>query len=166
MKTSTFCVLLASALLLMSALAAGGMKYRDNEPQDRAAAALTDITDEKEGSMVSGRIVDAFGAAYDEGLNQWTMREYASAEVGENAYIASNGEYTVISIEAEGDGSSIVLAEEERIIRLWPVAGVRVFEGSRLNEGEVIGTVNGKFFMAAEENGRLVNPEYLIGSDE
>jgi len=166
MKTSTFCVLLASALLLMSALAAGGIKYRDRAPRDQTAAALTEATDEIECEMVSGRIVDAFGAAYDERLNQWIMREYVSAEAVENAHIASNGEYTVISIEPEANGSSIVLAEEGRRIRLWPVAGVRVFEGSRLNAGEIIGTVDGKFFISAEENGRFVNPEYLIGSGE
>lgn len=166
MKLSTFCVLLASALMMLGALIAGGMKYGDKEPQDQAATALTGITDEEESVIVSGRIVDAFGAVYDEELDQWTMREYATADAGGRAYAAANGECIVISITPEEDGSSILLEEKGRRIRLWPVEGVRVFEGSRLNEGDIIGTVDGEFCVSAEEGGCFVNPEDLIGNKE
>lgn len=158
MRMSTFCILLASALMLMGALIGGLMKANRNETEEKALSVSGQEMEAAALVALSGRAERFFGAEYSEELNQWTQNLWATVEAEKGTEIRAMTDCTVVSAkEAEG-GSRLELTDGETTIILQPVTKLRVFEESRLEKGDIIGETEGMVEMSAKAAGEFIDP--------
>jgi len=158
MRMSTFCMLLASALLLAGALIGSLMKTSQNETEEKAHLASGQEVAETAIITVGGRIERYYGAEYSQELNQWTKNLGSVIETEEGEEIRAMTDCTVVSAEPTEGGSRIELTDGETTVVLQPVRRLGVFEGSRLNQGDVLGEAAGKLEISAKRGGEAVDP--------
>lgn len=163
MKLSTFCVLLASGLMLMSAMIVGFIRTERQGPEEAAVSSI--MKPPETGAYlltVNGRAAQTFGAKYSETLGQWSGNEEMIVEINEDGRIEACGDLYVGRIERGAEGVCVWLKAEETEISVWPVNNVRVFAGSRMKDGDVIAEAAEQLFISARRNGCAENPERFL----
>lgn len=157
----TFCVLLASTLMLAGA--AIGLwrgeaeKPIEAETADASSGALAGQTWRR---PVGGAVREAFGAQYSEELGQWTMRECMVLQTENREPVVAPLDGSVEKVAAQtGGGSRIDMRCGDMQVSLSPVYGVRVFEGSAVQSGDVLGEAEGTLSVCAKRAGVCVDPE-------
>ena len=164
MKLSTFCILLASALMLMSALIVGIIKDDREIPEKVMAASIGEVTDADEYLLaVNGRVGRRFGAEYDEFLGQWSQNEDLAVTVNQsNRQIEACGDLRVRKIDSTEKGVCMMLTMGNAEISIWPVTSVHVFAGSKLKEGDVVAEAGEYLSVSVWTDGRAEDPERFL----
>ena len=166
MKNTTFCILLAAALMMMGAIAMQlGRTTADNETGQTALA----HQEEEESEMwiwpVTGAIVERFGPQYSAEHRQWTWKDEVIADTEDGAEILAPTDGIVEEIAGGEEGSCVAIRNEDgMMIRLWPAVCVRVFEGSHVEKGMMIGSTAGRISIRLEIDGQAVDPEKIFVS--
>ena len=158
MRMSTFCILLASVLMLAGALLSGLMKINRNETEEKTLLTSGQEVEEEAIIAVDGRVERYFGAEYSQELNQWTQNLCSVIKVENKKEIQVMTDCTVAAAKSAEGGSRIELTDGETTIVIQPVKRLRVFEGSRLKRGDVVGEAEGELEISAETGGEAVDP--------
>ncbi len=168
MSNRTFCVLLASVLMLLGAAASlfkKGIDSAEISVQDASAQVEQEAKAEEILLPAFSWIAESFGAAYSEEYGQWFFREKMTikTQAGGSLYAPVSGVVEKIEgIEAEGQlfstGSRISLRCGQVTLILYPIYGIRVFEGSRVTQHSVLGSTDDTLMMYAEKDGVPINP--------
>lgn len=168
MSNQTFYVVIASVLMLVGTAASMLL----NAPGQQGEQALQTIRQEKINQQENlllpetVRILEAYGANYSEEYAQWSFSERMTFETvsGEGLYAPISG--IVRKIEKLDSGSRIIVDCVEGILEIYPVYGVRSFEGSRITQQTILGTIGSTLTMRAEKDGFAVDPMFLFEDEE
>ena len=114
---------------------------------------------------MSGQVCEPFGAHYSEVYGQWTFREYMTMKPGKDDYIYAPTGGVVESVEKAEEGICLTIANGEETIRMWPVSGVRVFEGSHIEKGMIIAAAGELLSVSVEKRGKAIDPNELFCSE-
>lgn len=105
----------------------------------------------------------AFGAQFSDAYGQWSFRDSIDfrLKAGGAVYAPMSG--TIQRVEAlEQGGSRVTMqCENEVEIALEPVHSLRIFIGSRVVQGDVLGSGGEALSMRAWKGGRAIDPLIL-----
>lgn len=164
MKNSTFCVMLAAVLMLMGGICA---RFMQNQPDDVTAYEETMMISEanrQDSAMIeqaAGEIVYEYGAQFEKEYRCWSMRDHMKMNA-ENTVLKAAAECVAEEIERTEGGSRLTLRAGNRRLIIWPVTGVLIFEGSRIQPGDEIGRVEEFVSFKAVDDEKTVDPTGMI----
>ncbi len=167
MKNRTFALLLAALVMLLGAGATAWQKVRQEDGvQMQAQSAAVHSRENTEGEEflipVFGTTEQEYGAVYSEEYGQWTMCPHMTwtVEYGREVYAPLSG--TVTKIEAGTEGGSCVHMDcGQAVLEIFPIYNVRVFSGSRVEQGEVLGEARECLRVRAYQNGLPIDPRRI-----
>lgn len=161
MTSRTFCLLLAAFLFALSAgtaLIMRGMQREDGTIQDAFVAVLPE--ERLKSPAGNWQRASVFGAQYSEQYGQWSFRDDILLEMADSAPVYAPMSGKVIRIEAieQGGSRAVLRCRDEIEISLHPVYSLRVFEGSAVEQGDVIGEGRGSVSMKTWQAGCVIDP--------
>lgn len=161
MTTRTFCLLIVTLLLALSAgtvIVIRGISVEEQEVKEAFVASKPiEYLKSPTGSWQETAV---FGAQYSEQYGQWSYRDDIAFDMQANAPVYAPMSGTVVRVEEAGESGSCVVLQcgEETEIGLQPVYGLRIFKGSKVKQGDVIGEGRGSVSLKVWKAGRIVDP--------
>lgn len=164
MSSRRLCILLAGLLMLAGGLV--GIAVKEADTPAAIQEVNNAVSDESMFAQpVCGEIVSAFGAVYEERLNQWSLREYTEILTETGSLILSPIDGTVEDIIRGENGGSIYIEGNEFAVMIAPVSDVRVFKGSAVARGSIIGKTGARVTVSVDRDNVPVDPKLLIGEN-
>ena len=161
MSSRTFALILAGFLFTLSAGAVLLMRTIQPEESPSAEAFVRAAPPETlESPTGSWQTAGMFGAQYSVQYGQWSLRDDVVLMISDGAPVYAPMSGTVPETEAlESGGSRVIIrCGDGTEIELHPVYSLRVFEGSRVSQGDVIGSGKNSVLLKASQNGMPVDP--------
>ena len=166
MNSRTFCLMLAGFLFALSA--GTYLLLTGNKPEDSVAEqtiAQAEPVQKLISPTGSWQEAGMFGAQYSEEYGQWSLRNDITFRISEDTPVAAPLTGVVKSIEEmKGGGSRVTIqcADATQIL-LYPVYSLRIFSGSRIEQGDIIGVGKKCLSLEARKDGQAIDPLQLAG---
>lgn len=167
MSNRTFCILLAAFLMLLGAGTKVIMRIGIHDEEEAVQTASAASVEEKLISPTgTWQVSGEFGALYSEEYGQWMLRDDVLMNLGGETEIIAPMSGSIVSIQAEESGGSCIQLDHKGIVlTISPVYSLQIFEGSKVNQGDMLGIGREYLVLRAEQEEMIMDPlELASGS--
>jgi murein DD-endopeptidase MepM/ murein hydrolase activator NlpD len=160
MSNRTFYIVTVSVLMLAGAVAAMLRNVPVRQSGQLTQTMQQKVLEQEESLAVreTFRVIEMFGASYSTEYEQWSLNERIVLETAKGTRLYAPADGIVRKIESLDSGSRIIIEWADISLELYPIYGIRVFQGSRITQKTVIGTLGSRLMMRAVKDGAAVNP--------